>query len=219
MIGVQGWLPQAVSFLTALALVSAFAALSFRTLHLVVRAYAAQSVLLGLAALAVGLHKPAWHITALALLTIGFKGFGIPWFLFKVMEDVKIRREAAPFIGYPASLLGGVGLTLVSYAAVRPVMTDSFAGRGLALGLTIMLLGLWLMVGRKKAVTQVVGLLIVDNGLFVAALSTSFSMPMIVELGLLFDLLVGVTVLGLLIFRIQSTFASIDTDRLTRLRG
>ncbi|MFA6316658.1 MAG: hydrogenase [Elusimicrobiota bacterium] len=219
MTNAPGWLYQAVSFLTALALVSAFAALSCRTLHLVIRAYAAQSVLLGLAALAVGLEPVRWHILALGLLTIVLKGGAIPWFLFKVMEDVKIRREAAPFIGYPASLLGGVGLALVSYAAVRSVMPESFTGRGLAMGLTLMLLGLWLMVGRKKAVTQAVGLLIVDNGIFVAALSTTFGMPMIVELGLLFDLLVCVTVIGVLIFRIQSSFASINTDNLSRLKG
>lgn len=214
------WMHQAVTFLSALALVSAFGILALRTLHLIVRAYAAQSLFLGLAALLLGLAAERRHVLGVAVFAILIKALVIPWFLFKVMEDVHIKREAEPYVSYPFSMIWGVALALLSYAVVEPISnSDPFAARGFALALTMMQLGLWLMVGRKKAVTQVVGLLVVENGLFVAALATSFSMPMVVELGLAFDLLVAVAVLGLLIFRIQSTFASINTERLSRLRG
>lgn len=214
------WASQAVTFLTALALVSAFAVLALRTLHLIVRAYAVQSLLLGSAALIFGLGAGHRHVVVVAVFAILIKVLAIPWFLFRLMEDVHIKREADPFVSYPLSMICGVALALLSYAVVQPISEgDPFAARGFALALTLMQLGLWLMVGRKKAITQVVGLLVVENGLFVAALATSFGMPLVVELGLAFDLLVAVVVTGLLIFRIQSTFASINTERLSRLKG
>ncbi len=209
-----------MTFLLALSLVSAFGILAFRSLHLVVRAYAAQSIFLGLAALLLGMSPGHGHVLGVAVSAILIKGFVIPWYLFQVMEEVRIQREAEPFISYPLSMIGAVGLALLSYAVVEPIAVhDPFAARGFALALTLMQLGLWLMVGRQKALMQVVGLLVVENGLFVAALATSFGMPMVVELGLAFDLLVAVVVVGLLIFRIQSTFSSINTERLSRLRG
>lgn len=220
MASVPFWMSQAVTMLSALALVSAFAVLALRTLHLVIRAYAAQSLALGLAALLVGLGSGRPHVIGVAAFTILLKTFVIPRFLFKVISDVRIKREADPFVSYPVSMLCGVAFALLSYAAAWPLSAgDAFAGRGFALALTLMLLGLWLMVGRRKAITQVVGLLVMENGLFVAALSTAFAMPMVVELGLAFDLLVAVAVMGLLIFRIQSTFGSMNTERLMRLRG
>lgn len=214
------WMSQAVTFLSAMALVSAFGILSLRTLPLCIRAYAVQSLVLGLAAFLLAIHPVRAHVLGIAAVAILVKGLAIPWFLFKIIEDVSIKRETEPFVSYPFSMLGGVGLTLLSYAVMEPLSgSDPFAARGFALALTLMQLGLWLMVGRKKAVTQVVGLLVVENGLFVAALSVSFGMPMIVELGLIFDLLVAVVVMGLLVFRIQSTYASINTERLSRLKG
>lgn len=209
-----------ITFFSALALVSAFGLLSLRTLHLCIRTYTAQSLCLGFAAVLLGMDLGSDHIIALGVLAMGVKGFLIPWFLGRVMKEVKIKREIDPFISYQISMLLGVGLSLLAYFIIGPVMSfDTFAARGFALALTLMLLGLWLMVGRKKAMTQVIGLLVVENGLFVAAMATSFGMPMIVELGLVFDLLVATVIMGLLIFRIQSTFASINTEHLNRLRG
>lgn len=214
------WISQAVTFLSALALVSALGILSLRTLHLCIRAYAAQSIFLGLSALLLASEPFQPHMFGFATLTILIKGFAIPWYLFRVIENVEIKKETDPFIGYHFSVLCGIGLALLSYAVTRPLAdADPFAARGFALALTLMQLGLWLMVSRRKAITQVVGLLIVENGLFVAVLSTSSGMPMVVELGLVFDLMVAVVVLGLLVFRIHSTFASINTKHLSRLKG
>ena len=213
------WVSQAVTLLTALALVCAFALLAVRTTNLCVRVYAAQSLLLGLAGVLLSLRG---HATALGvgILAIVMKGFLIPWFLFRVMEDMDIRREAEPFVPPALSLFMGVGLALLAYGAFKPLTADgSAAGRGFAMSLTLMLLGLWLMAARRKAITQVVGILVVENGLFVAAISTSFHLPLIVELGLAFDLLVAVVVIGLLVFRIRDTFVTIDTERLNRLKG
>lgn len=212
--------PQVITFLCSLALVCALGIVSFRSIYLGIRAYAAQSILLGLAALLIGCGEIRSHTVFIAFFALIVKGFVIPWFLFKVMEQVKIKRETEPFINFPISIFGSIGLTLLSYMVMKKTLGgDSFALSGFSLSLSFMFTGLLLMVGRKKAVMQVLGLLIVENGLFIAALSTSFQMPMIVELGLVFDLLVAVIVLGLLVFRIQKTFGSISTENLSRLKG
>lgn len=214
------WIPQAVTFLSALALVCAFAILSSRTLHLAIRTYSAQSVLLGIATLLLSFIPGRGHVFAIALMQILVKGLVIPWFLFKITEEIALKREKKPFIGPALSIPSAIGLTLLSYAALKPVaINDAQAAGGFAMALTLMQLGLLLMAARKKAITQIVGLLVVENGLFVAALSVSFGMPMVVELGLAFDLLVAVAVMGLMVFRIQNTFFSINTERLNRLRG
>lgn len=216
----QHLLSQITTFLCSLALVSAFGILSFRSIHLGIRAYAAQAIVLGLSALLMGVWNFHLHVIIIALFALAVKGFVIPWFLFKVMEKVKIKNEMDPFINFPISLFGSIGLTLLSYIVMKKTLVgDPFALSGFSLALSFMLMGLLLMVGRKKAIMQVLGLLVVENGLFIAALSTSFKMPMAVELGLVFDLLVAVIVMGLLVFRIQKTFGSINTEHMNRLKG
>jgi hydrogenase-4 component E len=208
------WVSQVVTFLTALALVCSFAMLALRSLHLCIRVYAAQSILLGLAGLLLGGEG-----FGMGLLAIGLKGFVIPWFLFKVMGEVGIRRENDPFVPPALSLGIGVALALLSYAALSavPRLTPAVSG-GFALSLTLMLLGLWSMAVARKVIAQIVGVLVVENGLFVAAISTAFSLPVIVELGLAFDLLVAVVVSSLLVSRIRQTYLSIDSERLSRDR-
>lgn len=214
------WQSHAIIFFLAMALVTAYGMLALRTLQFIIRAYAAQSLFLGVATFLMALSSGHRHILIIAALTILIKGWIIPWFLLKIMQSVKIRREASPSVSYPLSMLGGMGLGLLAYLAMKPLAVDNpLMGRSYILSLTLILLGLWLMVSRRKAITQAVGLLVVDNGLYVAALSTSFAMPMIVELGLAFDLLVVVIVMGLLIFRIQNTYDSINTEYLSRLKG
>ena len=216
----QNYLPQIITFLCSLAFAGVLGIVSFKSLHMGIRAYAAQSVVLGSAALLMGLSEFHSHIIVIAAFALAVKGFAIPWFLFKVMEQVKIKRETEPFLNFTVSIFGCVGLTLLSYLVMqRALGDDSFALIGFSLALAFMLAGLLLMAGRKKAIMQVLGLLVVENGLFIAALSTSFQMPMIVELGLVFDILVAVIVLGLLVFRIQKTFGSINTENLNRLKG
>ncbi|MDD5656635.1 MAG: hypothetical protein PHF00_05205 [Elusimicrobia bacterium] len=209
------WIAQTVTFLTALALVCAFALLAFRSLHLGIRVYAAQSVLLGLAGVLLGGGG-----VGMGVLAIGLKGAVIPWFLFKMMEEIGVRRESDPYVPPALSLGVGVALALLSYAAFKalPGLSPSVAG-GFALSLTLMLLGLWSMAVGRKVIAQILGILVVENGLFVAAISTEFRLPIFIELGLAFDLLIAVMVSSLLVSRIRETYLSIDSERLNRLKG
>lgn len=214
------WTSVIMTYLTTLSLVCAFVLISLRTLQLCIKVYAIQSIFLALTAITLGIETRQYHFTGIGLLVLIVKGWAIPWFLLRVMNKVGIKRETAPYVSIPISMLIGIGLALLSYAVVGTLTSmDAPALRGFALAITFMLNGLWLMAARTKALLQVVGLLTVENGLFLAALSTTFGMPMIIELGISFDLLIAVIVMGLLIFRIQNTFSSIHTEHLSRLKG
>ena len=126
----------------------------------------------------------------------------------------------------PISLLISGGLTTVGYLVAeslhRPEDTASPANLGhntLAVAVSLFLIGFYMMIIRRKALMQVLALLSLENGLFLAAISLTYGMPLIVELGILFDLLVAVMVLGILVYRIQETFDSMDVSKLSKLRG
>ena len=129
-------------------------------------------------------------------------------------------------INVPLSLLISGGLTTVGYvvAAVfhHPEESASPASLGhntLAVAVSLFLIGFFMMISRRKAIMQVLALLSLENGLFLAAISLTYGMPLIVELGIFFDLLVAVMVLGILVYRIQETFDSMDVSKLSKLRG
>jgi hydrogenase-4 component E len=186
-----------------------------------VRLLALQGIALGLLALAVAYVADAPHIYVAAALTLVLKGGVIPWMLLYVMEKLRTEREVEPLLSIPLSLLICGGLTVVAFYITQPII---FSGGAittitrdcLAISLAVVLIGFFTMISRKKAITQVMGMLTMENGLFLAAISVTYGMPLIVELGIFFDALVAVLIMGLFAFRIKRTFASVDT---TVLRG
>jgi hydrogenase-4 component E len=112
------------------------------------------------------------------------------------------------------------GLILLSFFVVAPyARTLRLDEDLLAAAVALLLAGAFLMVSRKKALMQVIGLLVLENGIFVAALTTTFGMPLVIEIGIFFDLLMGVFLMGLFVFRIRDTFEHLDVSKLRRLRG
>jgi hydrogenase-4 component E len=188
-----------------------------------VRLFALQSVALGLLALAIGYFADAPHIYVVAALTLGLKGLVIPWVLLYVMDKIKTDKEVEPLVGIPLSLLLCGVLTIVAFYVTQPIIFTSgvittITKNCLAISLAVVLIGFFTMISRKKAITQIMGLLTMENGLFLAAISVTYGMPMIVELGIFFDVLVAVIIMGLFAFRINKTFESVDTTILRRLR-
>jgi len=113
-------------------------------------------------------------------------------------------------------------LTLVGYVVAESFYRPDESGLGhnmLAVAISLFLIGFFTMINRRKALTQVLALLSLENGLFLAAISLTYGMPLIVELGVFFDVLVAAMVLGILVYRIRESFASMDVSRLRRLRG
>jgi hydrogenase-4 component E len=188
-----------------------------------VRLFALQSVSLGLLALAVAYFANAPHIYVVAVLTLGLKGAVIPWVLLYVMDKIKTDKEVEPLVSIPLSLLLCGVLTIVAFYITQPIILtsgaiDTITKNCLAISFAVVLIGFFTMISRKKAITQIMGLLTMENGLFLAAISVTYGMPMIVELGIFFDVLVAVIIMGLFAFRINKTFDSVDTTILRRLR-
>ena len=202
-------------------LVTAYLMVGQKALFTAIRLYGAQSWLLGVIAITIALAEDRPHLFVTAALTVGLKGLLIPWFLMRVVDRIGIRREIEPFLNVPASLLICLGLTVVGYRVSTgfPEGATGVAHHVIGVGLSTLLIGLFLMVTRKKAVTQILALLTVENAVFLIALGITAGMPLVVELGISFDVLLAVLVLGILVHRIVDRFESMDVSRLSQLKG
>ena len=202
-------------------LVSLYLMVGQKALVVAIRLYGVQSLLLGLVGAATGFADQRPHLYVTAALTIAMKALLIPWFLLRVIDKVGIRREIEPYVNVPASLLLCLGLTVVGYrvslgmAGASQGVTHQIVG----VALSMVLIGLFLMVTRRKAITQILALLTIENAVFLVALGATSGMPLVVELGISFDVILAVLILGVLVNRIVDRFESMDTSRLSNLRG
>lgn len=195
-------------------------ALGSSRLPTLIRAMSLQGVVLGIMPLLMEYKRLGWAVAAVALATMAVKGVVIPGLLRRAMRAANIDREIQPFIGYVPSLLLGAGGTIVAVALARslPLLPEQ-AGTLLIPGsLASILTGFILLIGRAKAISQVCGYLILENGIYLFGLLLIHSTPLLVESGILLDVTVGVFVIGIIVDRIQRAFDSLDTRKLTALR-
>ena len=152
---------------------------------------------------------------------MALKGILIPWFLMRVIDRIGIHREIEPFLNVPASLMVCVGLTVVGYRVSTgfPVGAGDVSHHLIGVALSMLLIGMFLMVTRKKAITQILALLTVENAVFLVAVGVTSGMPLVVELGISFDVILAVLILGILVHRIVDRFESMDVSRLSKLKG
>jgi len=186
-----------------------------------IRAVALQGALLALLALL--LASPAHDLTHVLLVAGGalaIKAVFIPWLMFRAIREAAIRREVEPLIGYvPSLLLGGAGVALAfAFSRGLPLPAAEMHSFLVPTALATVWTGLLLVVSRKKAVTQVLGFLVLENGVFVFGLLLTDFMPVMVEAGVLLDLLAAVFVMGIVMFHINREFSSLDTDALASLK-
>lgn len=209
----------ALNLLVGLAMGLNLLALASGRLPSVIRAAAAQGMVLGVLPLLIDRHS-GWLVWLVAIGTIAVKGFFIPNLLRRAMRTANIDREIEPFIGFVPSLLLGAGGTIAAVAAARALpLLPEHAGTLLVPGaLASVFTGLILLIGRSKAILQVCGYLILENGIYLFGLLLIKSTPLLVESGILLDLTVGVFVIGIIVDRIQREFDSLDTRKLTVLR-
>ncbi len=155
-----------------------------------------------------------------AAMVFVIKVIAIPFALFRIVERLNAPRDVSSSTTSAESVFIAAGLILLSFYAVRPyVQTLGVEEDMLAASVALILTGAFLTVSRKKALMQVVGLLVLENGIFLAALTTTFGMPLVIEIGIFFDLLMGVFLMGLFVFRIRDTFEHLDVSKLRKLRG
>jgi len=186
-----------------------------------IRVVALQGALLSLLALL--LASPSHelgHVILVAGGALAIKAIFIPWLMFRAMREAAIRREVEPLIGYvPSLLLGGAGVALAfAFSRGLPLPTPEMHSFLVPTALATVWTGLLLVVSRKKAVSQVLGFLVLENGVFVFGLLLTGVMPVMVEAGVLLDLLAAVFVMGIVMFHINREFSSLDTDVLASLK-
>ncbi len=204
--------------LLLLAVLTSFWILGTARLSSMIRATAIQGALL--AALPIALAtRPSLHVVALALGTLAVKAFILPHFLSRAIREAAVRREIEPLIGFTASLmLGAVAVALAFTIAPRLPLPELASDMLVPVALSTVIIGLIVLTTRNKAITQVVGYLVLENGIYVFGLSQAERVPFLVEIGVLLDVFVGVFIMGIVVFHINREFDSIDSARLTRLR-
>ena len=213
--------PQLVMLFAALMLVLQLLLVVQRMLLTNIRLFALQSLMLSVIAMVIAWYYHATHVYIVAVLTLIGKVIFLPWLLNRLVRRIKIVEEIEPLINAPTSMLICGGLTLLGYIVARPFTTlEKLGNNTLAIAIALLLTGFFLMINRRKAISQVLALLTIENGVMLAAVAlTSYGMPLVVELGIFFDVMVAVMVLGILVYRIRESFASMDTSKLSQLKG
>jgi hydrogenase-4 component E len=183
---------------------------------------AAQGLLLGLAAGAAALHEGDWRSWAAFAVALFVKALAIPTILRHVLDRVAVRHEVESVLPIKLAFPVAVALVLVAYRAITPFTRDRLGAfetdNALPAALALLLLGLFLMMTRKKALTQVIGLVTMENGLYLAAIAATRGLPLAVEFGVALDVLTGVALMGLVMHEINQLFSTLNTDRLRSLR-
>ena len=209
--------PLADQFLV-LCLLLNFAVLGTSRLAFSVRAVALQGVLLGI--LPALIHPFSWHLAFIVVSIILVKGAVIPILIIRAIRQAEIQREFVPFIGYIPSLVLGALFTSLAFifAAKLPLAPEHEGLLFVPASIATVMCGFLILMGRRKAISQVIGYLLMENGIFIFGLLLAEAMPVMVEAGALLDLLVGIFVMGIVINHISREFSTLDTSRLSTLR-
>jgi hydrogenase-4 component E len=215
-----------ITLMAAMVLVLQITMVAQRWLITNIRAFALQSFLLACIATTIAYYNNAPHIYVAAVFMLLVKVIFLPVGFERLVTKIEIRQEIEPIVNAPISVIITGLLTLLAYVVAEsfhrpdePIGPASLGHNTLAVAIALFLIGFFMMVNRRKALTQVLALLSLENGIFLAAISLTYGMPMVVEVGIFFDVLVGAMVLAILVYRIRETFDSMDVSRLSRLKG
>ncbi len=215
-----GLYDQAILMSAALVLFTSFLMLAQARLLPLIHVFAWQGALLSITTALVAFVSKHGHLYISAALTFGLKALLIPWILHRLAVRLKIQRDIDS-VRYPSLvLLAGAALVIFSYYVSLPIvhLSTLVTRNTIAATMAMVLLGMLLMIVRKKALSQVIGFMAIENGLFFAAVVSTYGMPMVVELGIAFDVLVAAILFGVFFFQMRESIDSLDVDRLNRLR-
>ncbi len=201
-------------------LVCAVTVVWLSSVRAVVRVVAAQGVALGMVALVLGLHVHDGGLIATAVVVLAVKAVAIPALLLRAGDGDALERERRPLVNVPASLVASALLIAVAFSAARGLSTfvGGTAGALVPVGVATLLLGFLVLVVRRRPLSQMVGLLLLDNGIALVAFLCTAGVPFLTELGVSLDVLLGVVVLMVLAQRLRREFGDLDLDALQELR-
>ena len=213
-------LAQLVNVLAAFLLLIAFAMLSQRRVLTLIKLLAWQGAALAASTAIVAWSTGQTHLYYSALITVLLKVILIPWVLHRLIDRLFVRWDIETLINIPTTMLIGIGLVIFAFALATPIsqMATTLTRSTLGIALASVLLSFLMMIVRQKAVPQVIGFLAMENGLFFAATSATYGMPLVVELGVALDVLVGTFIFGIFFFHIRERFDSLDIRHLEKLK-
>ena len=211
---------QVLNTLAALFLLLAFAMLSQRRVVTLVNLLAFQGALLCGATLLLAWRTGQNHLYLSALLTLALKVAFLPWLLHRLIRRLGVYWDSEPLINISSVMLLGLLVVIFSFGLAQPIaaLASTATRNGIGIAIAVVLLSFLTMITRRKAMSQVVGFLSMENGLFFGAMSATYGMPMIIELGVALDVLVAMLVLGVFFFQIRERFDSLDLHHLESLR-
>lgn len=212
---------QLIHFFAALLVLLSFSMLTQRRMMKLIQLFALQGLVLATDVALVAYTTAQSELYVSALLTIVLKVLLIPFILHRILIRLGIQNKIEPVINIPTTLLIGLLLVIFAFNLSLPISaatSTAMSPNTLAMALASVLLSLFMMIIKRKAISQVIGLLTLENSLFFVASSSVYSMPLVVELGIAFDVLVGLFIFGLFFLQIRETFDSFDLKHLEQLR-
>ncbi len=211
---------QLINMCAALLLLIAFAMLSQRRILSLINLFALQGLILAFSTALVAHTSNQHHLYYSAGLTLMLKVLVLPWVLHRLIRKLNIKWDVETMFNIPTIMLVGLALVIFAFNLAAPIsqMAGTITKSTLGIAMASVLLSFLMMITRSKAVPQVVGFLAMENGLFFAATSATYGMPMVVELGIALDVLVGMFILGIFFFQIRVAFDSLDLHHMEKLK-
>jgi hydrogenase-4 component E len=211
---------QLINLLAAVLLLLSFAMLSQRRVLSLIDLFAWQGLALAVSTAIVAYATRQPHLYASAGLTLALKVVLLPWLLHRLIRRLDVKWDVEGLINIPTTMLVGIVLVVFSFNLALPIsqLASTVTRATLGIAMACVMLSFLMMITRRKAIPQVIGFLSMENGLFFAATSATYGMPMVVELGIALDVLVGMLILGVFFFQIRDQFDSLDLKHLEKLK-
>ena len=209
-----------INLCAALLLLIAFAMLSQRRILSLINLFALQGLVLSVSTAIVAWSSNQSHLYYSAALTLMLKVIILPWILHRLIHKLNVKWDVETLFNIPTTMLAGIALVVFAFNLAAPIsqMAGTITKSTLGIAMACVLLSFMMMITRSKAVPQVIGFLAMENGLFFAATSATYGMPMVVELGIALDVLVGMVILGIFFFQIREKFDSLDLKHMEKLK-
>ncbi|MFO1282810.1 MAG: formate hydrogenlyase [Burkholderiales bacterium] len=211
---------QVINLLAAILLLLAFAMLAQRRVLSLIDLFAAQGLALAVSTGIVASVTGQTHLWWSAGITLALKVVLLPWILYRLIRRLDVKWDVEGLVNVPTTMLIGIVLVVFSFNLAVPIsqLSGTITRSTLGIAMASVMLSFLMMITRRKAIPQVIGFLSMENGLFFAATSATYGMPMVVELGIALDVLVGVLILGVFFFQIREQFDSLDLKHLEKLK-
>jgi hydrogenase-4 component E len=211
---------QLINLFAAVLLLLSFALLAQRRVLSLIHLFTLQGLTLVVSTTMMAYFTQQPHLYYSAGLTFALKVLIIPWLLHRLIKRLNVRWDVESLINIPTTMLLGIVLVIFAFNLAAPIssLSASVARGTLGIALACVLLSFLMMITRTKAIAQVIGFLAMENALFFAATSATYGMPMVVELGIALDVLIGMVILGVFMFQIREQFDSLDIRKLERLK-